>query len=284
MSFILDLPTGIAFLLICFVTVVVSTTTLYFVRKKFNPDDLKENHEVAAVIFNAFGILYAVVVAFVVFVVWGRYDDASKNLELEASQAADLFYVSRAFPDTTAQQIKQALFEYTSSVVNDELTMSAKGMSSPKTVAAVRKLMGIFLGMDYKNLSNPAVYEESFKRFNDLAQYRRLRIFAAKDSVPMVIWLVLLVGGFIMVAYTFFFGIKKILPQNLMTAALTITLTLILFLVYIMDHPFAGTTAVSNDPMKTVMEQMQRTLSNQQQKQQQQQQQDQKQQQKDTLK
>jgi hypothetical protein len=265
MSFLLDLPSGLGFLIICSATVLVSVLGLHFVRKKYAHEVLKENHEVAAAIFNAFGLLYAVVVAFVVFVVWGRFDDASKNMELEASQAADIFYISRAFPYSTATQIKQALYEYTSSIVDDEIMQMSKGKSSPKTTAAVSKLMGIFLGMDYKTLRNPAIYEESFKRFNDLAQYRRLRIFAAKDSVPSVIWMVLLLGALIMVSYTYLFGIKKVLPQNLMTAALTITITLILFLVYILDHPFKGAAAIGNEPMKTVTGKMQRSLNKQQQ-------------------
>jgi Na+/proline symporter len=256
MSFLLDLPSGLGFLIICSATVLVSVLGLHFVRKKYAHEVLKENHEVAAAIFNAFGLLYAVVVAFVVFVVWGRFDDASKNMELEASQAADIFYISRAFPYSTATQIKQALYEYTSSIVDDEIMQMSKGKSSPKTTAAVSKLMGIFLGMDYKTLLNPAIY---------LAQYRRLRIFAAKDSVPSVIWMVLLLGALIMVSYTYLFGIKKVLPQNLMTAALTITITLILFLVYILDHPFKGAAAIGNEPMKTVTGQMQRSLNKQQQ-------------------
>lgn len=263
MTFLLNLHPLVSFLIVCFAAVLISVTGLHIVRRKFGHEVLKENHEVAAIIFNAFGILYAVVIAFVVFVVWSHYDDAGKNLELEASQAADIFYTSRAFPDSTSRQIKQALFEYTTSVVNDELNTNTDGSSSTKTVTAIRKLMGIFLGMDVKTLPNQVVYEESFKRFNDLAQYRRLRVFAAGDSVPLVIWIVLLTGSFIMVSYTYFFGIKKVLPQSLMTSALAITLSLILFLVFILDHPFTGTSSVGNGPVKTVMEQMKRSIDNQ---------------------
>jgi hypothetical protein len=261
MSYLLELHPGISFLIICAITVIIAITGLRFVRKRFEQESLAENHEVAAIIFNAFGILYAVVIAFVVFVVWGRYDDAGKNLELEASQAADIFYVSRAFPDSTAKQIRQSLYEYSLSVCDNEL--KENGKSSPKTIEAVSKLMRIFLAMDSKNISNPTVYEESFKRFNDLAQYRRLRVFAAKDSVPLVIWIVLLTGAVIMVSYTYFFAIKRILPQNIMTAALTITLTLILFLIYMLDHPFTGASGIGDVPMRTVMEQMKRSIDNQ---------------------
>ena len=68
-------------------------------RRKYPAEVLKENHEVAAIIFNAFGLFYGVMVAFVVFVTWGGYDEATKNLQLEASEALDIFHTAGAFPD-----------------------------------------------------------------------------------------------------------------------------------------------------------------------------------------
>ena len=76
-----------------------------------------------------------------------------------------------------------------------------------------------------------------------------MRIFAGNDTVPPVIWLVLLVGGVIAVSYTFFFGMKNICAQYLITTTLTATVTSILFLVYVLDHPFTGTSRVSLEPL-----------------------------------
>jgi len=256
MSIFLELSPGLSFVIICAITVAMAVLGLHLVRGKYKPEILKENHEVAAIIFNAFGLLYAVVVAFVVFVVWGRYDDAGKNIELEASQASDLFYVSKGFPDSINKPIRQALYDYASSVSTEEYQDLPKGKTSAKTLDAVKRLMALFSKMDIKAIPNPYIYEESFKGLNNMLQYRRLRVFAAQDSVPAVIWVVLLVGGIITVTYTYFFGVKKIFPQYVMTAALTITLTLILFLVFILDHPFTGTSSVGISSMKTVSDGM----------------------------
>ena len=92
---------------------------------------------------------------------------------------------------------------------------------------------------------------------NNLAEYRRLRIFAGNDTVPPVVWLVLLVGGLFTVSYTFFFGMKNIKAQYLITTTLTVTITSILFLIYVLDHPFTGTSRVSTEPLREVMEVMQ---------------------------
>ena len=84
-----------------------------------------------------------------------------------------------------------------------------------------------------------------------------MRIFAGNDTVPPVIWLVLLVGGVLAVSYTFFFGMKNIRAQYLITTTLTVTVTSILFLVYVLDHPFTGTSRVSFAPLTDAMGAMQ---------------------------
>src|SRR5260221_12580827 len=115
MQFLLDLPAGLSFIIVSVITVSVSITGLKLVHKKFSPEYLKENHEVAAIIFSTFGLLYAVLVAFVVFVTWNGYDDATKNLQMEANESIDIFYSARGYGDSTCKLIQLGLIDYTNS-------------------------------------------------------------------------------------------------------------------------------------------------------------------------
>src|SRR5213595_2450511 len=116
MQFLLNLPLPVSFLIVAAIPAFFALVGLYFVRKNYSAEVLKENHEVAAIIFNAFGLFYGVMVAFVVFVTWSGYDDATKNLQLEASEADDLFHITKAFPDPAGTMIRQGLMDYTASV------------------------------------------------------------------------------------------------------------------------------------------------------------------------
>jgi hypothetical protein len=258
MQFLLNLPPAISFLIVSVITTAIALAGLRLVRKKYSAEALKENHEVAAIIFNAFGLLYAVVVAFVVFVTWTGYDDATKNLQMEANEVDDIFHIAKAFPDPANKIIRQGLIDYTASVYNDELKRMAQGDISLHSNRSMARLITVFYEMDEKSIPKKELYAESLKRLDNLAQYRRLRIFAGNNAVPPVIWLVLLVGGVITVSYTFFFGMKNVVAQYIITAALTVTITLILFLIYVLDHPFTGTSKVSSEPLKQVMEIVQR--------------------------
>src|SRR6184192_4734898 len=116
MPFLLRLPPTISFLLVSVVTTALAVAGLRLVRSKYPAEVLRENHEVAAIIFNAFGLLYGVMVAFVVFVTWSGYDEATKNLQLEANEADDLFHITKALPDPAGATIRQGLKDYITSV------------------------------------------------------------------------------------------------------------------------------------------------------------------------
>src|SRR5213079_3712365 len=116
MRFLLNLPIGISFFIVSAVTTAVALAGLHFVRKKYSTEVLKENHEVAAIIFNAFGLFYGVMVAFVVFVTWGGYSDATKSLQMEANDADDIFHSTEAFPEPARTLRKKELMSYINSV------------------------------------------------------------------------------------------------------------------------------------------------------------------------
>src|SRR4030095_1109090 len=170
MKFLLQLPPPISFFIVSAVTTFFSLAGLYLVRRKYSAEVLKENHEVAAIIFNAFGLFYGVMVAFVVFVTWSGYDDATKNLQMEANQVADIFHSADAFPDPAGKTIKQALRDYTASVYGDELIRMSQGEISLHSGGVLPRLMTTFYQMDEKSIANRELYAETLKRLNDLAQ------------------------------------------------------------------------------------------------------------------
>jgi hypothetical protein len=258
MEFLLQLPPPVSFFIVSAITTFFALAGLYLVRKKYSADVLKENHEVAAIIFNAFGLFYGVMLAFVVFVTWSGYSDATKDLEMEANLADDLFHISKAFQEPARTVMQKWMLDYVTSVYNDELQRMAQGEIEIHSTGTMSGLITMFYQLDEKSFPNKQIYAEALSRLNNLAEYRRLRIFTGNDTVPFVVWLVLLVGAVFTVCFNYLFGMKNISAQYLITATLTVTMSQILFLIYVLDHPFTGASKVSTEPLKQVMEIMQK--------------------------
>src|SRR5213593_4583578 len=148
MRFLLNLPPPVSFSIVCGATTFFALAGVHLVRKKYSAEVLKENHEVAAIIFNAFGLFYGVMVAFVVFVTWTGYDEATKNLQLEASEALDIFHSAEAFPDSPKKVIQQGVRDYVASVYNDEMQRLAQGQISLLSGGAHSQLVMLFHQVD----------------------------------------------------------------------------------------------------------------------------------------
>ena len=256
MQFLLQLPPPISFFIVSAVTTFFTLAGLYLVRRRYSADVLKENHEVAAIIFNAFGLFYGVMLAFVVFVTWSGYSDATKDLEMEANLADDLFHITKTVQDPAKTTMQQGLIGYVNSVF-DELQRMSQGEIDIHSTGVMGELLTQFYQINQTSFPNKQIYAEALSRLNNLAEFRRLRIFTGNDTVPYVVWLVLLVGALFTVCFNYLFGMKNIRAQYLITATLTITMSQILFLIYVLDHPFTGASRISTEPLRQVMEVMQ---------------------------
>jgi tryptophan-rich sensory protein len=246
MQFLLYLPAWLAIIVVGAVSVTLSLLGLKFVRRRFSSEMLRENHEVAGFIFNAFGLIYAVLLAFVVYVSWSDYTQSKRNTEIETNLIGDLFMDAEGYPDTLKTKIRQEVLSYLDYVVNREWDAMQEGSISAESRWQLESLWEIYLKLDTKQISNIPAYQESLKRFNDLVEYRRLRIISSNDFIPGVIWLVLFICAAASIGYTFFFGSKNLRAQYVMTAVLTLVNSIVLLLIFILDHPFQGSTRVTS--------------------------------------
>src|SRR3954451_18213784 len=73
------------------------------------------------------GGIYAVLLAFVVFVVWGQFNEARTFIEREASAIVALHRPSSGLPRATRTLIQNGLREYPYAVLDEERTAMADG-------------------------------------------------------------------------------------------------------------------------------------------------------------
>lgn len=242
-------------------SVLLAHLGLRVVRRLVPLSVLETQHEVAGFIIGVLGAIYAVLLAFVVVIVWGQYGDARANIEREANQLNSLSHLAQGFPDTSRQRLLSAMRAYAQSAIDDEWPAMAQGNSSPRTQTALDELWRAYLEIEPQTNRESALYQESLDHLDELSASRRLRLYASRDDLPAVIQVLLWGGGLITVAFTYFFGVKSVRSQALMTAALAGIVAFILFLILALDNPFHGYVRASPDPLQLVLQRIQSLLS-----------------------
>jgi len=222
-----------------------SVSGLPFVRRYANINWLKQHHEVASYFFLMVGTLYFVLVAFAIFVVWSGFKDADSNLQHEATEVADLSRLSVHMPDPVRRAVSNALMEYLNSVVQDEFPAMAEVRDSQRTWDAVQKLWEAYSAGNLDTAQNQTYLAESLRHLTMLSDLRRTRLFTNRGTVPISLWYLLILGGILLVAFTYFFGHESALSQACMTAALAGILSFSLFLIASLDTPYSGVASVT---------------------------------------
>jgi hypothetical protein len=235
-------------------SVLIAHLGLRLVRRKVPLPVLETQHEVAGFIIGVLGAIYAVLLAFVVVVVWNQFEDAKSTVGKEANQLNDLTLIAQGFDATTERRLLEAIRVYTMTVMDDEWKTMSEGKASQKAQTAIENLWQIYRELEPQTNRENALYAESLDRLSDVSDNRRLRIYASSDDIPLVIQVILWGGGLITVAFTYFFGVKSIRSQALMTAALAGEIAFILFLIVALDNPFHGYLRVTPEPMQRVLD------------------------------
>jgi hypothetical protein len=234
-------------------SVLLAHLGLYLVRRRVPLSVLETQHEVAGFIIGVLGAIYAVLLAFVVVAVWDQFGEAKITVITEANQLSDLSRMVQGLPQESQGRVLESIRVYARSVIEDEWSTMAQGEASPKTQAAMDNLWQTFREVEPQTNRENALYAGALDRLNQLSDSRRLRVHASSDDIPTIIQILLWGGGLIMIAFTYFFGVKSLRSQALMTAALAGEVAFILFLVVALDNPFHGYLRLPSEPMQQVL-------------------------------
>jgi Na+/proline symporter len=222
------------------------------VRRFVALEKLATNNEVAGFKFAAVGVLYAVLLAFAVIVVWQKYADADDNVAKEGAAAATLYHLSRGLNEAEGTAVRAALTNYLQSAISDEWPAMDGGSASKPTREALEAIYTAVLGSEPQQ-AHTALMSEIFYQLDVLTQARRVRLVAAEGVVPGVVWVILFGGAAVTIAFTFFFGTRNLAAQTLMTGLLAFLISSELLVAIVIDRPFTGVVKVSPEALEEVL-------------------------------
>jgi hypothetical protein len=253
MKIFLELPFIVSILIFSVVSITIFLFAERIIRKNVSHELLIENHEVGGFLYNAVCVIYAVLMAFVVFAIWSNLEETNSKIEGEANNLLNLYYDAGAYPDSIKMEIQETIRDYVKRVTNEEWQSLAEGKTDEEASKIFRKLNKIFLSIKSSQVANTEVLSQSIKNMQEIREFRRHRILSSRQNMPDILWLVLILSSVILVAFTFFFSTKNKWPQYVMTAFLVFVCVLVLYLIYVLDHPFVGKDAIKPDAFQPLI-------------------------------
>jgi hypothetical protein len=221
------------------------------VRRFVKIERLRINNEVAGFKFATVGVLYAVMLAFVVVVVWEKFNEADGNVAREAAAAATIYRLTTGLDQQHGAAVREALTRYLNAAIKDDWPAMERGQGSAAAASAMTTIYDAVLKYHVQP-NETVVLAELLRQVDQVSQSRRARILAANGAVPTILWIVLFGGAVLTVCFTFFFGVDNLRAQSVMTGALALLTFAGLLAVIAIDQPFGGGVRVEPNALVTI--------------------------------
>jgi predicted ABC-type exoprotein transport system permease subunit len=249
---LLLLPSWLLFILIVGVPVGLAWVGTHFVHGRTPAPKDEKHNEVAGFIFATIGVVYAVLLAFVVIIVWEQFLSAEDAVSQEAAALIRVARDTSSFPEPARSQTRDQLRAYATFVLQDEWkTLDENTLEHeerPTTFAALNNLWRI-----YRSLPPTAVDPHTTDSLDNLSAQRAIRLHSNQTALPDVLWLVLIIGAVVTIGFGMILHMKNVYFHAAMTALLTFMLTSCLWLIVLINHPFSGEVSVSTDAFQQAL-------------------------------
>jgi hypothetical protein len=193
------------------------------------------------------GGVYAVLLAFIVVIVWNQFNEARGLIEREASALVDLHRTASGLPAETRSQIQDGLREYVDAVLAEEWRAMHTG--NEMVIERVgHRLDDVWLAMHRcrpTDACQQTVYGEVLSHFNELADLRTSRLSAARARVPTAMRILLYTGAVLVTGSIYLVWIPQLWLHAMVTAALAGAIGHILYLIVDLDDAFEGDSQIS---------------------------------------
>lgn len=224
------------------------------VRQFVHHSILKQHNDIAGFVFATVGVIYGVMLAFVVIVVWEQYNDASAIAKSEATQAYTLYRDLSIYPDqAVAAPALSSLAAFSRSVVEKEypalrqMKWETRHVASVETENKFFKLWGDIKKIAPMTLQEDSMFDEVLKDINALGQEREKRLIISRDDLPEVVWVAMILGALVTIGFTALFGNENLKAQVVITGLLSIVVSLVIFVVISLNFPFVGEVSIGSE-------------------------------------
>jgi hypothetical protein len=248
------LPIWLLFVLLVVVGPALIIGLQVLVRRQWPHLAEGEHNDVAGYLIAIVGVLYAVLLAFVVVVTWQQFSQASEVVGQEASALRGLYRESVAFPPEVRERIQDDVRDYALVVVAIEWPAMSRGVPGAPPVDAILDRTAAHLAA----LPTDTPIQQQYvaveaDRFAEVVSYRSQRLDFVGQGLPGVLWIALVLGALVTIGFGMIFGLRSTALHLFMTGSLAATIGVLLFVAIAIDQPFLGDVAVAPTPIQRVL-------------------------------
>ncbi|MEI7921832.1 MAG: DUF4239 domain-containing protein [Planctomycetota bacterium] len=236
-------------LIACLMTLLIGRVVI----RKLPFAELVESGEAFGSYCNIIGVLYAIVLGYVLVNVYESYSTANEKVEAEASLVIDLLRDAEGLPMAQALIFRKATMEYVDSVIDEEWQFMIDNRDfHPTTFEKFATLYHLARLVKCDSDEQRLFLGEIISRLNELSSVRRERVQVSSSRVPDILWGMLIGVGIVTFVIAFFFPVENPKIRLFLLCCTASVMTFTTMLIYELDRPYSGSLGIKPDSMEKV--------------------------------
>ncbi|WP_018350108.1 DUF4239 domain-containing protein [Longispora albida] len=226
-------------------------SALLYLLQRYGSAELRAQHnDVTGAVYTNLGVLYAVMLAFIVIAVWDSLGEAERTSYAEANDLVEVYWAGQHAPAPQGPKIKELSRQYAMTVTEAEWPKMARGEATgPEGWAVLDQLRTQVESLKSEDATVQARYDSAVAKVVSLIENRQSRLDAGGGLTP-VVWLVLIGGGMLFIAFAFLFGVPSRIGHQILVVTITMMVVMLLFAVYQLEDPYSRSGAVGPEGMR----------------------------------
>jgi hypothetical protein len=231
-----------------------------FFKRFFHKDKIDSCHEVGGTMLQVLGTLYAVILGLIVLDAMAKFETAQTIILNESQSLLVVFELAEQFKfEGRGETVRQLTEDYLDEVITNDWRFMDDNILNYKAIHILRDLIDEVkkitpIAENEKQLF-PTLIQESLSVW----KCRVARVNQAEYGLPRVEWVILLIGGAIIIMFTYFFRIENQKIQSYMTGLFALIIIMNLYMVLLFSEPYSGDFVASKKPLMTIQEIMRGT-------------------------
>jgi hypothetical protein len=222
---------------------------------RWRKGDVEESESFAIESVNVLlGLLFSILLAFLIATVLSDYDKASSDAQTEANAIGAVHSLARGISEPTQSLWKSDSKNYTMLVINQDWPLMQRQEASEPAWTALSKLRNDIFAFKSANDLEQTIQDKTIDKVQDIYDSRRTRVDLVNAGIPDFMWYTLLVGAVLVALFPL---LTKPHTTGRLLIAVAIQGAVIaasLYLVTVLNHPFSGTFRVEPSAFQILLD------------------------------
>jgi hypothetical protein len=203
----------------------------------------------------AAAVFYGIVAGLIAVAAWEQFASYDDKVTQEAGTIATLYRDVATYHEPYGSRLSDELRAYTRSVI-EGWPLLQHGVVPPQPSALLNAFQATFYSFDPKNERERIIHAAAIEEFERMIELRRLRLHDKDAGLPEAMWAVVIIGGVLTIFLTYFLALERFGVHLTMTIVSAILVSLLIFMIAAVDHPFRGGVSIGSDSFQLVYDQL----------------------------